>query len=85
MCPAFHGAPKESATEPGVPLHETDSFMQHLQDEILHRQFLLAVLIDLIFSLFKIHASYFQQIPSEITMLYSHGVKISPRMWDISL
>lgn len=52
ICPAFH---KESAPEAGVPLRgclltETNSFMQHLQDEILHQQLLLAVSIKLILS-----------------------------------
>ena len=54
ICPAFHTPPK--ATEAGVLLREyllteTNSFMQHLQDEILHQQeFLLAVLIKRILS-----------------------------------
>lgn len=83
--PAFCSPPKESATKACVLLHEyllteTNSFMQPLQDEILHQQFLLAVSIKLIFSfaLFML-----QQILSEITTLYSHTAKISPGMQDI--
>jgi len=59
--------------------------MQHLQDEILHQRSFRGLCIDRVyFILCFIYASYVLQILSEITMLYSDAVTISPRMQDIS-